>query len=99
VSPAIGAATSLRHILHCPPPRDRLKSRQTFLRIVVPLMLGGIVSGIVLSSVTVASERSATVVLCCGGAGIAAAAASALIVVTLLPIALLFRLVRRYELG
>jgi iron(III) transport system permease protein len=34
-----------------------------------------------------------------GGAGIATAAASALIVVTLLPIALLFRLVRRYELG
>jgi iron(III) transport system permease protein len=88
---------------------------QTFLRIVVPLMLGGIVSGVVLSWVTVASELSATVVLYSGqwrtltvvmfqaleggGAGIATAAASALIVVTLLPIALLFRLVRRYELG
>jgi iron(III) transport system permease protein len=88
---------------------------QTFLRIVVPLMLGGIVSGVVLSWVTVASELSATVVLYSGewrtltvvmfqaleggGAGLATAAASALIVVTLLPIALLFRLVRRYELG
>ena len=88
---------------------------QTFLRIVVPLMLGGIVSGVVLSWVTVASELSATVVLYSGqwrtltvvmfqaleggGAGLATAAASALIVVTLLPIALLFRLVRRYELS
>ena len=88
---------------------------QTFLRVVVPLMLGGIVSGVVLTWVTVASELSATVVLYSGqwrtltvvmfqaleggGAGVATAAASALIVVTLLPIALLFRLVKRYELG
>jgi iron(III) transport system permease protein len=88
---------------------------QTFLRIVVPLMLGGILSGVVLSWVTVASELSATVVLYSGpwrtltvlmfqsleggGAGIATAAASTLIVVTLLPIALLYRLVRRYELA
>jgi len=88
---------------------------QTFLRIVVPLMLGGIVSGVVLSWVTVASELSATVVLYSGqwrtltvvmfqaleggGTGLATAAASTLIVVTLLPIALLFRLVKRYELS
>jgi iron(III) transport system permease protein len=88
---------------------------QTFLRIVVPLMLGGIVSGVVLTWVTVASELSATVVLYSGqwrtmtvvmfqalegsGAGIATAAASTLIVVTLIPVALLYRLVRRYELG
>jgi iron(III) transport system permease protein len=88
---------------------------QTFLRIVVPLMLGGIVSGVVLTWVTVASELSATVVLYSGpwrtmtvvmfqalegsGAGIATAAASTLIVVTLLPIILLYRLVRRYELS
>ena len=88
---------------------------QTFLRIVVPLMLGGILSGVVLTWVTVASELSATVVLYSGpwrtmtvvmfqalegsGAGIATAAASTLIVVTLLPIALLYRLVRRYELS
>ena len=88
---------------------------QTFLRIVVPLMLGGILSGVVLTWVTVASELSATVVLYSGqwrtmtvvmfqaleggGAGIATAAASTLIVVTLMPIALLYRLVRRYELS
>ena len=88
---------------------------QTFLRIVVPLMLGGILSGMVLSWVTVASELSATVVLYSGpwstltvvmfqalesgGAGIATAAASFLIVVSLLPIAFLYRLVRRYELS
>ena len=88
---------------------------QTFLRIVVPLMLGGILSGMVLSWVTVASELSATIVLYSGpwstltvvmfqalesgGAGIATAAASFLIVVSLLPIALLYRLVRRYELS
>ncbi len=88
---------------------------QTFLRVVVPLMLGGIASGIVLTWVTVASELSATVVLYSGqwrtmtvvmfqaleggGAGVATAAATTLIVVTVLPIALLYRLVRRYELG
>ena len=88
---------------------------QTFLRVVAPLMLGGIASGIVLTWVTVASELSATVVLYSGqwrtmtvvmfqaleggGAGVATAAASTLIVVTVLPIALLYRLVKRYELG
>jgi iron(III) transport system permease protein len=88
---------------------------QTFLRIVVPLMVGGIASGVVLTWVTVASELSATVVLYSGqwrtmtvvmfqaleggGGGIATAAASTLIVVTLIPVALLYRLVRRYELG
>jgi len=88
---------------------------QTFLRIVAPLMVGGILSGIVLTWVTVASELSATVVLYSGdwrtltvvmfqsleggGAGLATAASTVLIVVTLLPIALLYRLVRRYELG
>lgn len=88
---------------------------QTFLRIVVPLMLGGIVSGVVLTWVTVAAELSATVVLYSGswrtmtvvmfqaleggGAGVATAAATLLIAVTVVPIALLYRLVRRYELG
>ena len=88
---------------------------QTFLRIVVPLMLGGILSGVVLTWVTVASELSATVVLYSGpwrtmtvvmfqalegsGAGLATAAASTVIVVTLVPILLLYRLVRRYELS
>lgn len=88
---------------------------QTFGRILVPLMLGGIMSGFILTWVTIASELSATVVLYSGqwrtltvvmfqaleggGGGIATAAASTLIVVTLLPIALLYRLVRRYELA
>ena len=88
---------------------------QTFLRIVVPLMLGGIVSGVVLTWVTVAAELSATVVLYSaqwrtmtvvmfqalegGGAGVATAAATLLIAVTVIPIALLYRIVRRYELG
>ena len=88
---------------------------QSFLRVVVPLMLGGILSGVVLTWVTVASELSATVVLYSGqwrtmtvvmfqaleggGAGIATAAASTLIVLTLIPVALLYRLLRRYELG
>ena len=88
---------------------------QTFARIMVPLMLGGIFSGFVLTWVTVASELSATVVLYSGqwrtltvvmfqaleggGGGVATAAASALIVVTILPLALLYRLVRRYELS
>ena len=73
---------------------------QTFLRIVVPLMLGGILSGVVLTWVTVASELSATVVLYSGqwrtmtvvmfqaleggSAGVATAAATLLIVVTVM---------------
>jgi iron(III) transport system permease protein len=88
---------------------------QTFARIMVPLMLGGILSGFVLTWVTIASELSATVVLYSGqwrtltvvmfqaleggGGGLATAAASTLIAVTVLPIALLYRLVRRYELS
>jgi iron(III) transport system permease protein len=87
----------------------------TFLRLTVPLMMGGVIGGMVLTWVTVASELSSTVVLYSGpwrtmtvvmfqalegsGAGIATAAASTLIVVTLVPIILLYRLVRRYELS
>ena len=86
---------------------------QTFLRIVVPPMLGGIerrgaelgdqASSLALPSCSLAASGALTVVMFQalegGGAGLATAAASALIVVTLLPIALLFRLVRRYELS
>jgi iron(III) transport system permease protein len=88
---------------------------QTFLRLIVPLMLGGIVSGMVLTWVTVASELSSTVVLYSGpwrtltivmfqalegtGAGIAVAAASMLIGVSLIPVMLAYRLLRRYELS
>jgi len=87
----------------------------TFLRITVPLMLGGIVGGLVLTFVTVASELSATVVLYSGpwttmtvamfqalegtSAGIAAAAATVLIICTVLPVALVYRLLRRHELS
>ncbi|HXW25000.1 MAG TPA: iron ABC transporter permease [Xanthobacteraceae bacterium] len=87
----------------------------TFLRITVPLMLGGIVGGSVLTFVTVASELSATVVLYSGpwttmtvamfqalegtSAGVAAAAATVLILCTVLPVALVYRLLRRYELS
>ena len=88
---------------------------RTFLRLIVPLMLGGIISGMVLTWVTVASELSATVVLYSGpwrtltivmfqalegtGAGIAVAAASVLIGVSLIPVMLAYRLLRRYELS
>ena len=67
----------------------------TFLRITIPLMLGGIVGGFVLTFVTVASELSSTVVLYSGpwttmtvamfqalegtSAGVAAAAATCLL--------------------
>jgi iron(III) transport system permease protein len=87
----------------------------TFLRVTVPLMLGGIVGGGVLVFVTVASELSSTVVLYSGpwttmtvamfqalegtSAGVAAAAATVLIIVTILPVALVYRLLRRYELS
>jgi iron(III) transport system permease protein len=85
----------------------------TFARLTVPLMLGGIIGGMVLTWVTVSSELSATVVLYSGewqtltvvmfqalegtGAGTAVAAASLLIVITLAPLALVYRLLRRYE--
>jgi iron(III) transport system permease protein len=87
----------------------------TFIRITVPLMMGGIVGGFVLTFVTVASELSATVVLYSGSwttmtvamfqalegtsAGIAAAAATVLIVCTVLPVAFVYRLLRRHELS
>jgi len=87
----------------------------TFLRITIPLMLGGIVGGFVLTFVTVASELSSTVVLYSGpwttmtvamfqalegtSAGVAAAAATVLIICTILPVALVYRLLRRHELS
>ena len=87
----------------------------TFLRLTVPLMLGGIVSGLVLTWVTLASELSSTVVLYSGpwrtltvvmfqalegtGAGVAVAAASVLIGITLIPVLIVYRLLRRNELS
>ncbi|MCC7081785.1 MAG: iron ABC transporter permease [Burkholderiales bacterium] len=87
----------------------------TFLRLTVPLMLGGIVGGMVLTWVSAASELSSTVLLYSGqwqtltvvmfqalestGAGLAAATASLLIFFTVVPIALIYRLLRRYEMS
>jgi iron(III) transport system permease protein len=87
----------------------------TFLRLTVPLMLGGIVSGLVLTWVTLASELSSTVVLYSGpwrtltvvmfqavegtGAGVAVAAASVLIGIVLIPVLIAYRLVRANELS
>jgi len=87
----------------------------TFARITVPLMLGGIVGGFVLTFVTAASELSSTIVLYSGpwttmtvamfqalegtSAGVAAAAATVLIICTILPVALVYRLLRRHELS
>jgi iron(III) transport system permease protein len=87
----------------------------TFMRITLPLMLGGIVGSFVLTFVTVASELSATVVLYSGpwttmtvvmfqalegtSAGVAAAAATVLIVCTVVPVALVYRVLRRRELS
>jgi iron(III) transport system permease protein len=81
----------------------------------VPLILGGIVGGAVLTFVTVASELSSTVVLYSGqwmtmtvtmfqalegtSAGEATAAATILILFTVLPVALVYRVLRRYELS
>ncbi len=86
---------------------------RTFLTLTVPLMLGGIVGGSILTWVTVASELSATVVLYSGpwatmtvvmfqalegtSAGAASAAATVLIAVTVLPVALVYRLLRRHQ--
>jgi iron(III) transport system permease protein len=88
---------------------------RTLVGLTVPLMLGGIVSGMVLTWVTVASELSSTVVLYSGpwrtltivmfqalegtGAGVAVAAASLLIAITLVPVLAAYRLLRRYELS
>jgi iron(III) transport system permease protein len=87
----------------------------TFLCLTVPLMLGGIVSGLVLTWVTLASELSSTVVLYSGpwrtltvvmfqalegtGAGVAVAAASVLIGITLIPVLIAYRLLQRNELS
>jgi iron(III) transport system permease protein len=87
----------------------------TFLRLIVPLMLGGIVSGLVLTWVTLASELSSTVVLYSGpwrtltvvmfqalegtGAGVAVAAASVLIGIALIPVLIAYRLLRANELS
>jgi iron(III) transport system permease protein len=87
----------------------------TFIQLTIPLMLGGIAGGMVLTWVTIASELSSTVILYTPrwatmtvvmfealegtGAGIAAAAASVLILATAIPLLLVYRLLRRYEIA
>jgi iron(III) transport system permease protein len=88
---------------------------RTLLLVVVPLMAGGIVSGMILTFVTVASELSSSVVLYSGpwrtltivmfqslegtGAGVAVAAAAVLIALALLPVLAAYRLLARHELS
>ena len=85
----------------------------TFVRLTVPLMLGGVVGGMVLTWVSVASELSSTVILYSGpwttmtvvmfqalegtSAGTASAAATVLILATIVPLALVYRLLRRHS--
>jgi iron(III) transport system permease protein len=85
----------------------------TFCRLTVPLMAGGILGGMVLTWVTAASELSSTIVLYSSrwttmtvvmyqalegtSAGTAAAAATVLIVSALVPLLLVYRLLRRHD--
>ncbi|MCC6471824.1 MAG: iron ABC transporter permease [Alphaproteobacteria bacterium] len=87
----------------------------TFFRLTVPLMLGGVVGGMVLTWVTLAAELSSTVVLYSGswstmttvifqalegtGAGIASAASAVLILTTALPLLMVYRLLRKHQLA
>jgi iron(III) transport system permease protein len=86
---------------------------RTFFTLTVPLMLGGIAGGTILTWVAIASELSSTVVLYSGpwatmtvvmfralegtSAGAASAAATVLIVVTVVPLAFVHRLLRRQD--
>jgi iron(III) transport system permease protein len=86
---------------------------RTFFTLTVPLMIGGVIGGMVLTWVTVASELSATIMLFSpswttitvamlqalegNNPGIATAAATTLTIVTVLPLVLVYRLLRRHE--
>jgi len=88
---------------------------RTFFGLTVPLMLGGIVGGTILTWVTIASELSSTVVLYSGpwatmtvvmfqalegtSAGAASAAATLLIVVTVVPLVFVHRILRRQDIS
>jgi len=85
----------------------------TFVKLTVPLMLGGLIGGMVLIWVTAASELSSTIVLYSSdwatmtvlmfhalegtAPGSATAAASVLVLFTAVPLLLIYRLLRRYE--
>jgi iron(III) transport system permease protein len=86
---------------------------RTFFGLTVPLMLGGIAGGTILTWVTIASELSSTVVLYSGpwatmtvvmfqalegtSAGAASAAATVLILFTVVPLVLVHRVLRRQD--
>ncbi len=86
---------------------------RSFVTLTVPMILGGLIGGMVLVWVTCASELSSTIVLYSSnwatmtvlmfqalegtGAGQAAAAASILILFTAVPLLLVYRLLRRHE--
>jgi iron(III) transport system permease protein len=86
---------------------------KTFVTLTLPLMMGGLVGGMVLIWVTAASELSSTIVLYSSrwatmtvlmfqalqgtGAGEASAAAAILILFTLAPLLLVYRLLRRHD--
>jgi iron(III) transport system permease protein len=86
---------------------------RTFFTLTVPLMAGGVIGGAILTWVTIASELSATVVLYSGAwgtmtvlmfqalegasAGAAAAAATVLVLATVVPLALIYRLLKRHQ--
>lgn len=86
---------------------------RTFFGLTVPLMAGGIIGGTVLTWVTIASELSSTIVLYSGpwttltvvmfqalegtSAGAASAAATVLILVTVVPLAFVYRLLKRHD--
>jgi iron(III) transport system permease protein len=86
---------------------------KTFATLTMPLMLGGLVGGMVLVWVTAASELSSTIVLYSSrwatmtvmmfqalegtGAGEAAAAAAVLVLFTAVPLFLVYNLLRRHD--
>lgn len=86
---------------------------RTFFTLTVPLMAGGVIGGAILTWVTIASELSATVVLYSGAwgtmtvlmfqalegasAGMASAAATLLVLATVVPLALIYRLLKRHQ--
>jgi iron(III) transport system permease protein len=86
---------------------------RTFATLTVPLMMGGVVGGTVLAWVTIVSELSSTIILYSGpwatmtivmfqslegtSAGAASAAATVLILATVVPLALVWRLLRRHQ--
>jgi iron(III) transport system permease protein len=86
---------------------------KTFFTLTVPLIIGGVIGGMVLTWVTVASEISATIILYSpqwttlttvmlqalegNSPGVATSAATLLTLITVVPLMLMYRLLRRHE--